>query len=171
MPASHRNENIYLYTILDQRRVDIMEYVEYGAHHMLHIYEGYFTSRGIDTIYKGPGAFSVSSEKHYYLNSCCRVGLAGYAVDVYVASGWLKAHHFRFSIHYHLSVCYDGGLADLRVDVITTSGRLEAHHLLFIVHYHLSVCYDGGLTDLRWKSVPLQAGWKRVTSGSIYSII
>ena len=53
----------YLYTIFDQRPVDIIDQVECGVHESLHIYPcmGSSTSPGIDTRRKGPTAFSVSS--------------------------------------------------------------------------------------------------------------
>ena len=42
---------LYLYTFFDQRRLDIIDKVEYGVHNRLHIYScvGYFTSTGIDS--------------------------------------------------------------------------------------------------------------------------
>ena len=59
--------NLYLYTIFYQCHVDIIDQAEYGVHDRLHIYPcvGYFTSPGIDTIQKGPTAFSVPSKRHW----------------------------------------------------------------------------------------------------------
>ena len=36
--TTNRNPDLYLYTILDQRRVDIIDMVEYGVNEIFHIY-------------------------------------------------------------------------------------------------------------------------------------